>query len=170
MADKNRGLIPRSLFNWPSSFPNLWEDVENRMGQWMGAAADTGISVSEDDKNIYVEAQLPGLQDQDLDISLHQNTLWIKGERQEEKEGEKDRKYYQRARRSFFYQVELPSQAEENSEQVNFKDGVLTLTFKKTQQAQVRKIPVGGQSKTSSQQQNKGSSSNSSNKNSKTGK
>ncbi len=160
MADRNRdrerGLVPRSLFNWPSSLPHLWEDVEDRMSQWMGAATDTGISVSEDDKNIYVEAQLPGLQPDDIDISLHQNTLWIKGEKKEEEE-DKDRKYYRRGRRSFFYQIELPSQAEENSEQVNFKNGVLTLTFKKTQQSQIRKIAVGGQgqsqTKTISQQQ-----------------
>lgn len=169
MTDRNQGLVPRSLFNWSTSFPNLWEDVENRMSQWMGSNANTGISVSEDDKNIYVEAQLPGLQAKDLDISLHQNTLWIKGEKKEEEE-DKDRKYYRRARHSFFYQVELPSQAEEQSEQVSFQDGVLTLTFKKIQQAQVRKISVGNQSKISPQQKDKGFSSSPSNKNNKNGK
>lgn len=138
---RERNLIPRALLRIPSSLPSLWEEMEDRMGRWMGSSEDTGVSVSEDDHNVYVEAHLPGLSSEELDISVHQNTLWIKGEKKEE-EADKDKKYYRRARNSFFYQVDLPSQVEESSEQAEFQNGVLKVIFKKTQQGQVRKIAV----------------------------
>lgn len=135
------GLVPRSFFRFPSFFPSLWDEMEGRLGQWVGGEANTGVSVSEDDKNVYVEAQLPGLKSSDIDISLNQNTLWIKGEKQEEEEA-KDKKYYRRARNSFFYQVELPTQVEEETEQAQFQNGILKVAFKKARQSQVRKISI----------------------------
>lgn len=144
--ERSRSLIPRSFQRFSSSLPSLWEEMEDRMSQWMGGDSETGVTVSEDNQHVYVEAQLPGLKSEDLDISIHQNTIWIKGERKEE-EKDKDKKFYRRARNSFFYQVELPSQVEEGTEQAEFQDGVLTVTFKKTQQNQVRKISVRGDNK-----------------------
>lgn len=143
-----RSLVPQSFFRFPR-FPNVWEDMEDRMSKWIGSeAANTGITVSEDDKNVYVEANLPGLQQGDIDVSINKNTLWIKGEKKEEKE-DKEKKYYRRAQSSFFYQVDLPSQVEEGKEQAQFQDGVLKITFKKTQQSQVRKISLGSEAKKS---------------------
>jgi HSP20 family protein len=138
--ERGRNLVPRSFFRF---FPSLWEEMEDRLGQWVGEG-NTGVTVSEDDKNVYVEAQLPGLKSDDIDISLNQNTLWIKGEKQEEEEN-KDKKYYRRARNSFFYQVALPSQVEENTEQAQFQDGILKVSFKKARQSQVRKISISGE-------------------------
>ncbi len=146
-------LVRRSLFRLPSSLPNLWEEMEDKMSQWMGWSGESGVSVSEDNQNVYVEAQLPGLKADDLDISFHQNTVWIKGERKEEEE-DKDRKFYRRAKSSYFYQVDLPTQVEENTEQANYKEGILTITFKKTQQSQTRKISVNDGSKGSIEKKN----------------
>src|SRR5262245_42117329 len=90
-------LVPRSFFRFPSFFPSLWEDIEDKMGQWAGWTNETGITISEDNQNVYLEANLPGLRPEDIDVSFHQNTLWIKGERKEEQEDE-DKKFYRRAR------------------------------------------------------------------------
>lgn len=142
-GDRENGLVPRSFFRLPAFFPNLWEEMGDRMNHLMGYEGHTGVTVSEDDQHVYVEAHLPGLKPQDVDISINKNTLWIKGERKEEEE-DKEKKYYRRAQNTFFYQVELPSQVEENTEQAQFQDGVLKVTFKKTQQSQVRKISING--------------------------
>ena len=157
--NRERGLVPRSFFRLPSFFPSLWEEMEDRLGQWVGGEGNTGVTVSEDDKNVYVEAHLPGLKANDIDISLNQNTLWIKGEKQEEEE--KDKKYYRRARNSFFYQMELPSQVEEESEEAHFQDGVLKISFKKARQSQVRKISIGNESQTQARNGNQMQSKNS---------
>lgn len=148
--NRERNIVPRSFFRLPESFPSFsfpsfptWEEMTNQLSEFGG---NTGVSVSEDDKNVYVEAQLPGLKPDDVDISINRNTLWIKGEKKEEEEN-KDKKFYRRARNSFFYQVDLPSQIEENSEQAQFQDGILKVAFKKAQQSQVRKISIGGKSK-----------------------
>jgi HSP20 family protein len=138
--ERGRHLVPRSFSRF---FPSLWEEMEDRLGQWMGEGS-TGVTVSEDDKNVYVEAQLPGLKSDEIDVSLNQNTLLIKGEKQEEEE-DKEKKYYRRARNSFFYQVALPSQVEEDTEQAQYQDGILQITFKKARQSQVRKISIGGE-------------------------
>ncbi len=156
--DRNRNLTPRSLFRFPTSLPRLWEEMEDRMSQWIGGGEETGVSVSEDDKHVYVEAHLPGLTANEIDISVHQNTLWIKGEKQGEETNE-EKKFYRRARNSFYYQVELPSQVEDHTEQASYKDGVLKITFNKTQQSQVRKISINdrdkAQSRNGSSQANK---------------
>lgn len=148
-----RSLTPRSFFRFPAFLPNLWEDMGDRMTQWMSGESPD-VTVSEDDHNVYVEAHLPGIKSNDVDISLSQNTLWIKGEKREEEE-DKDKKFYRRARNSFFYQVELPSQVEENTEQAQFQDGVLRITFKKTKQSQVRKIAIGGEAQSKNNKNHK---------------
>lgn len=140
MSDQENHSLPRSFFRIPSFLPSLWEEMEDRLGRW-GMGENNGISVSEDEQHVYVEAHLPGLKTNDIDISLNQNTLWIKGEKKEEAE-EKDKKYYRKARGTFIYQVELPNQVEETSELAEFEDGVLKITFNKAKQSQARKIPI----------------------------
>lgn len=131
-------LLPRKFFgtNWAP----MWEDFEDRIGRWLGTR-DTGVTVSDDDKNVYVEANLPGLQANDIDVSLDRNTLRISGMKKTE-EKDQERNYYSRAQRSFFYQVELPASVEENTEQADYTDGVLHVTFKKNSKENVKKINI----------------------------
>lgn len=132
---------PQSPFRFPSSLPNLWQEMESRVNQWMGKDGETGLTVSEDAQKVYVEAQVPGLSSNDLDISLHQNTLIIKGEKKKET-ASKDRKFYRTAKSSFFYQLDLPAAVEESSEEAVYQEGVLKLSFKKSKPTQIRKISV----------------------------
>lgn len=102
----------------------------------------TGLSVAEDSRYVYVEAALPGLQGKDIDVSIEQGVLWIRGERKEEEE-DKEKKYYHRASSSYSYRVALPGHIEANKEpKVTYKDGILKLTFTKATQSQAKKIAV----------------------------
>lgn len=147
MAERQeRDLTPRKYFDFsnffsPLSYPMVWEEVQDRLGQLFhqGSAVD----ISEDDKNVYVSANLPGLKASDIDVSLDRHTLLIKAEKKQE-ESDKTRKYYRRSQNSFFYQVTLPSQVDESSEQAEYEDGVLHITFKKADKALVKKINVKG--------------------------
>lgn len=142
MSDRSNPnpLAPQSFFRMPKSLWNFFDDLQEKMmSPW--DAGNTGISVSEDDEHVYVEANLPGMADDDLDISLHQNVLRIKGEKKEETE-DQNKRYYRRAQNSFFYQVDLPAQVEEDSEDASLENGVLRLSFKKTKQAQMKKITI----------------------------
>lgn len=129
--------FPRSLFS--SDLIPSWDDVEEKMARWFGK--DAGVSISEDDQNVYIESHLPGLQADDIEVSLDRNTLRIVGEKKDE-EVAQDKRYHRRAQKSFFYQVELPTAVEENTEQAEYQDGVLHITFKKAHKENIKRIAV----------------------------
>ncbi|MBI4100408.1 Hsp20/alpha crystallin family protein [Candidatus Microgenomates bacterium] len=117
------------------SFPSIWEDFE----EWLTPQAASGLSVSEDEKNIYVEAALPGIDPKDIDITFDKGVLTIKGEAKEE---EKKKKYYRKAARSFYYRVPIPKEIDPNAEpEANYKNGVMMVTFAKSM-SQPKKITV----------------------------
>jgi HSP20 family protein len=142
MARQNPQQQQYPLANWRARFfPSLFEDLENELMTPM-AAYQPGITLSEDKQNFYVEAQVPGLQANDIDITYDKGTLIIHGERKEEKE-DKERRYYSRSSTSVSYRVSLPNQVDETKEpKATIKDGILTMTLTKAQQNQMKKIPV----------------------------
>lgn len=148
MTSSSRGLVPRSLFNSPyfrlTNFPNVWNDLENEL-ETLSFSDPTGISLYEDKdgKNVVVEAALPGLKIDDIEVSLEDNgTLLIKGEKKTEEE-DKTKKHYRKATSSFFYRISLPTQVDQNQEpKATYTDGVMKISFQKTKQNQLKKISV----------------------------
>ncbi|HME41744.1 MAG TPA: Hsp20/alpha crystallin family protein [Syntrophorhabdales bacterium] len=103
------------------------------------------VNVSETDKEIKVSAELPGMDEKDIDVSLTRDTLTIKGEKKEEKE-EKGEDYYrmERSYGSFTRSVPLPVEVDTDKVQATFKKGVLDITLPKTARAieEMKKVPV----------------------------
>lgn len=100
----------------------------------------SNLSLSEDDKHVYVEANLPGLDENEIDVTLDKGVLWVRGEKKEEKD---DRKYHHKAYRSYSYKVALPDSINSESEpQAKYEKGVLLVTFDKAQASTARKINV----------------------------
>jgi len=104
-----------------------------------------GVEISEDDKNVYVEVELPGVKSEDLDVTLEGGILTIRGEKREEHEDDK-RQYHLRERRysKFVRSFRLPATVDESKVSAELKDGVLHVTIEKRPEAQPRKIPVRG--------------------------
>ena len=69
---------------WPYRFfgPSLLEDEE----EWLLPLTDviSGLSMSEDDKNVFVEASLPGIDPKDVEVTFDKGVLWIRGSAKEE--------------------------------------------------------------------------------------
>ncbi len=103
------------------------------------------VDVSETDKEIKVSAELPGMDEKDIDVSLARDTLTIKGEKKEEKE-EKGEDYYrmERSYGSFTRSVPLSAEVDTDKVQATFKKGVLEITLPKTPEAiqETKKVPV----------------------------
>jgi HSP20 family protein len=100
------------------------------------------LSLSEDDKHIYVQAQVPGVDPKNIDVTYHDGYLWIRGEAKESEE-DKKRKYYRHATSSFSYRVAIPSEVDMKTEpEATYKHGVMTVTFAKSPKAQPKKITV----------------------------
>ncbi|GAB4233888.1 MAG: hypothetical protein Tsb0021_12980 [Chlamydiales bacterium] len=102
----------------------------------------TNLSISEDDERIYVEAALPGLKENEIDVSYENGVLTIHGHKNEETE-DKNRTYYRRAATTFSYSCSLPREVDENVEpKANLKDGVLHIQFTKFQKQKPKKISI----------------------------
>lgn len=103
-------------------------------------AAAPGFEVSETDDEIRVKAELPGMDEKDIEISLDENILTIRGERKEERD-EKKRRYHLSEMSYGCFQRSIPLRAavDRDKATAKFKRGVLTLTLPKTDQARVER-------------------------------
>ena len=129
-------MVPESFWRFPTlRLPSLFEEEE-----WFTPTAISGLSVSEDDKNVYVEAAVPGVDPKDVEVTYEKGVLWVKAESKEE---EKGKKFYRKATKSFSYRMTVPGDVglEAEPEAIQ-KNGVIKLTFTKVKKAEPRRIAV----------------------------
>ncbi len=110
---------------------NNWENFPFHFDDQLVSLAShsSGLSVYEEGDNIMIEAALPGVKSEDIELSQNQGFILIEGEK---KEGKAKRKYYNQAAFSFSYRVPIPVKADMNEEpKALFKDGVMKITFMK---------------------------------------
>jgi HSP20 family protein len=101
------------------------------------------LDVYENKDNFVVKAELPGMKKEDIEVSLHDGSLSISGERQAESkhaEGEVYRaeRFFGRFQRT----VTLPTTVAADKVKAAYNDGVLTITLPKTEEAKPKKIDV----------------------------
>src|SRR3989304_507850 len=126
-------LMPSAFWR----FPTLWEEDEELLPQ---ATSISGLSISEDDKNVFVEAAVPGIDPKNVDVTFNKGILTITGEKEEE---EKKKKYYRKASSSFSYRVLVPGEIDPNKEpKAEAKNGVMVVTFTKIPESKPKKIAV----------------------------
>jgi HSP20 family protein len=103
------------------------------------------VNISEDQDHIYVRGELPGVNPEDLDITIKEQHLVIRGERKIPME-EKNANYHRRERESGFFRrvLRLPAQVDPNKVEASCKDGVLTITLAKPEEVKPRQITVKG--------------------------
>ncbi len=101
------------------------------------------LDVTETDKQIEITAELPGLEEKDVQVNLADNVLTIRGEKKAEKE-EKDKTYrlVERSYGSFVRSLELPEGVNADAIKASIDKGVLKVTVPKPAPAQVKKIDV----------------------------
>ncbi|MBF0539140.1 MAG: Hsp20/alpha crystallin family protein [Nitrospirae bacterium] len=117
-------------------FGDFWGDFEVApFGRHWGGF-EPRLNVTEDDREVKVSAELPGLDEKDIDVSLTKDSLTIKGEKKEEKE-EKATGYYrvERSYGTFSRTVTLPCEIDQDKVEASFKKGVLVITLPKTAEA-----------------------------------
>jgi len=101
------------------------------------------LDVYEDKDNLIVKAELPGMKREEIDISFHDGTLTITGERKYEEKNEDAETY--RAERFFgkFHRtLALPKPVQSDKATATYKDGILTVTLPKTEEAKTKQIQV----------------------------
>lgn len=127
---------------WPASMGWQMPTLRSLGAEALGMRTPS-VDICENDDELIVRAEVPGVSRDNLDVSIVDRTLTIKGStRDEQKEERED--YYRREIRSgeFSRSVLLPSEVDPNKAQASMKDGVLELRLPKASGAKRRKIEV----------------------------
>jgi HSP20 family protein len=135
-------------------FEDLWRGFDvpaPGRGERLGTMMSPRIEVKEKDNEVVVLAELPGLQETDVEVTLTDNVLSIRGEKKLEKT-DKEGEYTYSERSYGAFERRIPIDAEVLGDQVpaKFADGVLTVTLPKNPDAKghSRRIPIGGKETT----------------------
>ncbi len=124
------------LFDFSLSRP--FGDATLLGGQWAPA-----VDVYDSADNILIKADLPGLNKDDIDVTVESDQLILKGEKKKENEIEEDNYYKtERFTGSFFRTIPLPAEVEAEKVDAKFSDGVLTLNLPKREEAKPKRIKI----------------------------
>lgn len=121
---------------WPT-VGRRWRPVIETRG-WAPA-----VEMFDKEDKLVVRAELPGVEKEDVDVSIVRDTLIIRGERKAEEEI-KEEDYYccEHAYGSFYRAISLPTNVETDKIEASYKDGVLEVTLPKAKEAQPKKVEV----------------------------
>ncbi len=122
---------------WRSPFRSSFFDIEPFRRAKAAFSGMPAVDVAETEKEYKVTAELPGMDEKNIEVKIANGMLTIKGEKQEEKEEEKQ-DYYVRERSfgSFERTFQVPDGVDLDKVDASFKKGVLTVILPKTAEAQ----------------------------------
>ena len=133
------------LNNSDFGLPSVFDDFFRTPVEVFGNDLNPKVDVHEDEKAVYVKAEIPGLEEKDLNVTLKDNMLTISGEKKSEKtEGEKGKNYWycERSFGSFSRTIALPDAIKHDDVKASYKNGVLEIEIPKAEEAQPKKINI----------------------------
>ncbi|MFO8154154.1 Hsp20/alpha crystallin family protein [Thioalkalivibrio sp.] len=172
-AQQGAGSVPVAKANLPASAPlssldpllqlhrevdRLFDDAFRGFGgRWPSFTLPTmgpewqdllrpSLDIHETDQQYRITLEVPGVDEKDIQLTLDDDVLWIRGEKRQEQE-QQDGQYHRIERNygSFQRALNLPGDADQDAIKASFKNGVLTVTIGKREHADVstsRKIPI----------------------------
>jgi HSP20 family protein len=101
------------------------------------------VDVTEDEKGIYVKADIPGLEQKDINVEVKDNVLTISGEKKEEKESKNEKEHrVERSYGSFSRSFTLPKNVDNENIKAKYKNGVLNIDLPKTKEVDTGKVNI----------------------------
>lgn len=130
-------ILPRGFARWPSVLDEDWSTDQE------------GLTVFETDNDVVVKAQVAGVPADKVDVSVEGGTVTIKAEYKETEEEKKQKKVvYRQAREArYLYTASLPSPVKAQAARADVKNGVVTVTLPKKEEAKPQKIQVKAKEK-----------------------
>lgn len=126
---------------WPRPLHAGWPALSRRLAPFGGMTPS--VDVIERDDEVVVKAEMPGVDKKDLEVSVTQNSVTIKGSTsREEKEEKGDYYRCEISRGSYARTVSLPAEVDEKNAKASFKDGLLELSLPKLKKSKRRTIKV----------------------------
>jgi HSP20 family protein len=133
----------RELDKMRSEMDRLWDSFfegkpKVKAGEWFPT-----LDVSETKDDLVVKVELPGMDPKDIDISLSDGHLIIKGEKkQEREEKEEDYHFIERSYGTFTRSVELPKEVKHDKINASYKNGVLKVVLPKSDEAKKKEVKI----------------------------
>jgi len=123
--------------SWPSP-GSLFERGFGAWGAW------PTVELDETDREVRVTAEMPGLNEKDVELLVEDGMLTLRGERRRENE-DQERGYSERFYGRFERRIQLPWNVDEKGATAEFRDGMLTVRLPKSAEAERgRRIPING--------------------------
>lgn len=128
-------------------FRSFQQDINRLFEGMFGEFPERGwypiVDIAERDDAFVIKAELPGVRPEDVKLNMANNVLTMYGEKQQEQE-KKDQNYYriERTYGTFQRSFTFPSTVDADKINASYKDGVLTVTLPKAEQARPKQIPI----------------------------
>jgi HSP20 family protein len=139
---------------WPSlnRWANLRDDLDTLLDLpfWNTSGRQSqlfngwtpALDLYQNSENIVAVVELPGMRKEDIEISLQDGTLSISGERKEERSQENGATRTERSAGKFRRTITLPTRVDANKVSASYKDGILTVTLPKAEEAKPKQIQI----------------------------
>ena len=132
----------RDMMRLRSDMNRIFDEMVNERdvegGVWLPL-----LDLSETEDNITVKVDVPGVEKDDITLSINNNVLIIKGEKKLEKEsGGENFHRIERIYGNFYRSIELPVLVQSDKVSASFKNGVLEITLPKTAEVKPKEIPI----------------------------
>jgi HSP20 family protein len=137
-------MITNMLYGSPFREARLLQEEVNRLAQRAAApqASFPAINVYAHQDGIVITAELPGVQPDNLEITVHRDTVTLGGERQDRPEDAKAYHRQERGRGSFVRTFGLPFQVDPDKVEAKLRDGILTLSLQRPEHDKPKRIRV----------------------------
>lgn len=144
----------RELANFPSDILSMQKEINHMFDRFFrgGTVADDGIMTTnwlpavdliEKDDEFVAKVELPGVNKDDVKITMQDNILTVRGEKKEEKETRQSNYHrLERSYGSFQRSFTLPNAVKADKVEAQYKDGILTITLPKSEEAKRKQIEV----------------------------
>ncbi len=124
--------------------PTVFDD-ENWLSPWSDqSSSPSGIDIYETENAVIVEAQIPGIKEENVEVNIEGNVLTINANQEEtdEQKNEKKTVYKSTRQTSFNYSTNLPRIVNPSKAEAELEEGVLKITIPKTEEDKPKKIAV----------------------------
>ena len=136
----------RDLISIREKMNRLFEDAVTARGDdkdMVSSSWTPSVDIYESENDLVLKAELPGIEDKDIEIKIEDNTLTLKGERNLEKEVKEDNHHrIERSYGSFFRSFSLPHYIDQDKIKAEHEDGILKITMAKKPELKPRKVKV----------------------------
>lgn len=135
-----------AIIKWNRPYPSVWPSsiFDEDFFEWPEISSDRGLNIYETDDNVVVEAALPGIPEDKVDVTVEGNVLTISGNHDatEEEKSEKKVVYKSSRQTSFSYSTSLPRMVDGSKAQAEVENGVVTINIPKSEEEKPKRIEV----------------------------